>query len=421
MRRLLLVGLLLILVALSAAFLFAQDAPTDPEELLTARGVHVQPLEVVTESAVQILDIGSDSARLNFIGTVPLACTVVYGTTTDFGSASIDQNMNGGAIVEHNPIMINLEPDTEYFYRVEVDGDVSERVRSVRTAPTPEQPTPLRIALGSCSRLLPQPIFTPILAAQPDLFLFVGDNNYANTRFRAALRWNYQRFRRLRERADLLAGTPTLAIWDDHDFLANNSNGTCPGRDEALAAFREYWANPAYGLPDAPGVFFRHRWGATELFMLDCRMYRPDVGDAGRTCTPEPDPPALPISGGPLGPDQEAWLFDALGASDATFKLVACGSRFTPAGSLDSWASFPEARARLLQALEDDAIGGVVFLSGDIHRSLFSLVPGVAYSVPEIVSSPLATARSSCNPNAPGQLTCYDASDSFVVLDIDPT
>ncbi|MCC6612906.1 MAG: discoidin domain-containing protein [Anaerolineae bacterium] len=144
MRRLLVAGLLLILVALSAAFLFAQDTPTEPDELLAERGVHVQPLEVVTESPVQILDIASDSARLNFVGLVPLACTVVYGTTTDFGSASIDQNMNGGAIVEHNPIMIGLEPDTEYFYRVQGSGEdgtlyVGE-IGSFRTLPQSDEP-----------------------------------------------------------------------------------------------------------------------------------------------------------------------------------------------------------------------------------------------------------------------------------------
>jgi hypothetical protein len=75
------------------------------------------PLESVTKSAVQILDITSDSARLNFVGTVPLACTVVFGTTTAFGGAAVDTNMNGGAIVEHNPIMRNLQPDTDYYYR----------------------------------------------------------------------------------------------------------------------------------------------------------------------------------------------------------------------------------------------------------------------------------------------------------------
>jgi hypothetical protein len=56
---------------------------------------------------------------LNFVGTIPLACTVVYGETTDFGSASVDANMNGATIVEHNPLMLDLQPETSYYYRVQ--------------------------------------------------------------------------------------------------------------------------------------------------------------------------------------------------------------------------------------------------------------------------------------------------------------
>ena len=314
-----------------------------------------------------------------------------------------------------------LAPDTEYFYRVEVGDDTTQPVRSLRTAPEATQALPTRLAFGSCTRQVEQPIFTPILATRPDLFLFIGDNNYANSRDRDALRWHYRRFRGVRERGELVANTPTLAIWDDHDFLANNSNGTCPGRADALGAFEEYWANPAHGLPEAPGVFFNYRWGAAELFLLDCRMHRPDVGDGGRTCEPEANPPDLPREGGPLGAVQERWLVERLSASDAVFKLVACGSRFTPAGSLDSWAAFPEASARLTEAIADQQVGGVVFLSGDIHRSALATVPGITNDVPEITSSPLANSNSTCNPDAAGQIACFDDGNSFVLIDIDPT
>jgi hypothetical protein len=44
---------------------------------------------------------------------------VVYGKTLNFGSVATDPNMKGGAIIDHNPILINLEPDTQYYYRVQ--------------------------------------------------------------------------------------------------------------------------------------------------------------------------------------------------------------------------------------------------------------------------------------------------------------
>jgi len=124
--------------------IFAQDDGEDTLELLDNRGVMVRPLEEVTESASQILDITSDSARLNFVGTIPLACTVVFGPTTEFGDASIDLDMNGGAIIEHNPLMLDLEPDTEYFFRLQGSAEdgtfyVSE-IGSFRTLPASDEP-----------------------------------------------------------------------------------------------------------------------------------------------------------------------------------------------------------------------------------------------------------------------------------------
>ena len=116
-------ALTLLLIGFTWMRLSAQDATPDAATLLSDRQVTVRPLETVTQTAAQILDITSDSARLHFVGTIPLACTVVFGTTTAFGDASVDLNMNGGAIVEHNPVMLHLQPDTDYYYRLQGSGE----------------------------------------------------------------------------------------------------------------------------------------------------------------------------------------------------------------------------------------------------------------------------------------------------------
>jgi hypothetical protein len=123
--------------------LYAQDDGEETLALLDGRGVLVRPLEDVTESDAQILDITANAARLHFVGTIPLACTIVFGPTTDFGLAAIDLNMNGGAIIEHNPLMLGLEPDTEYFYRLQGSAEdgtfyVSE-IGSFRTLPPSDE------------------------------------------------------------------------------------------------------------------------------------------------------------------------------------------------------------------------------------------------------------------------------------------
>ncbi|MHB8630238.1 MAG: discoidin domain-containing protein [Aggregatilineales bacterium] len=145
MKRIILaIGLLVVAMGLVAIYLTANNSGNDTATLLKQRSVGIHRLEEVTKSPAQILDVTGNSAHLNFVGTVPLACTVVYGTTTQFGGAAIDTNMNGGAIIEHNPVMRNLQPDTLYYYRLQGSGEdgtlyVSE-IGTFRTRTKSDQP-----------------------------------------------------------------------------------------------------------------------------------------------------------------------------------------------------------------------------------------------------------------------------------------
>ncbi|MCK6526767.1 alkaline phosphatase D family protein [Myxococcota bacterium] len=293
-----------------------------------------------------------------------------------------------------------LSPGAAWSYDLEVQG---ERFGPYRLVAGPEagSAAPLRFAFGSCSKDDAQPAFGALAALAPDVFLFVGDNHYGNTADLGALRENYRWAHSRPLRSDLLAAVPSLAIWDDHDFVGNNTDGSDPGREVALRAFSEYWPNPSAGLPGTEGVFFSHRYGDVEFFMLDDRYWRG-------------------LDGTLLGAEQEEWLVEALAASDATFRFVACGSQWTLQGSDDSWAAFPEARERLLQEVADRGIGGVVLLSGDVHRSEFRLIPGPdhGYDVPELTSSPLANSNSPC-PDESEILACDDDGPSFLVVDAD--
>ncbi len=71
---------------------------------------------------------------------------------------------------------------------------------------------PTRIAFGSCAKQdKPQPIWDAVLSAKPELFIFLGDNVYGDTRDMEVLREKYARlaaqpgFRRLTESVPVLA------------------------------------------------------------------------------------------------------------------------------------------------------------------------------------------------------------------------
>lgn len=127
MQRIAKLTLLVTALALSASLVAAQEATEEAPDSATITiddtEFLIQSLDFVTESAPQALDITATTARVNFIGTEPLACYLVYGTDETFGGVTNDPDMAQAAIIEHNPILVDLAPDTTYFYRMQGVGE----------------------------------------------------------------------------------------------------------------------------------------------------------------------------------------------------------------------------------------------------------------------------------------------------------
>jgi alkaline phosphatase D len=302
-----------------------------------------------------------------------------------------------------------LLADTRYAYRVLLDGAAVElsELTVFTTAPAdPAAPRELVIATGSCNYVPDPPyevtadsfgagfeILDTVAARRPDVMLWLGDSIYYRDddfaiEDQAAARMD-ERWAATRSFAPLqhlLRAGQHVAIWDDHDYGPNNSNRDFVHKATALELFRNYWANPGYGLPGLAGIFTRVPLGDVELFLLDDRYHRDDDGaeDPERTM---------------LGLAQLEWLKGALRDSRATFKLVANGSRMlsdrpspeTRGG--EGWHNFPRERQAFLDWLAAERIDGVFFLSGDIHYTHLTERerPGT-YPLTELTCSPL-TAR----------------------------
>ncbi|HYD88827.1 MAG TPA: alkaline phosphatase D family protein [Vitreimonas sp.] len=279
-----------------------------------------------------------------------------------------------------------LAPATAYFYRLRIDG-MLDRYQPLpyRTRTAPRGRSAFRAAFGSCARLqidTDQRIFSVVQALEPDLMFFLGDNIYADSTEPEALADLYRRQREIERLKPVIRTTPSLAIWDDHDFALNDSDRTNPIRDQSLALFKNYWANPSYGQPNAPGVFFKYAYAGVDFFFLDGRYYR-DPADA-------PDVPGKTM----LGATQKAWLKDELRASRAPFKVLVSGGGFSMAErGGDSWAVFTHERNELFDFIRDHRIEGVFGISGDSHMGELNCVPRSeqgGYDFYDLCSSPLA-------------------------------
>jgi len=284
-----------------------------------------------------------------------------------------------------------LQPDTEYRVRVLVEGEADPYLRAAgfqtfRTAPHPEADASVVIALGSCARAAEdseQAIWRSVADYRPDLFFWLGDNVYGDSPDVESLADEYNRQRDIASYLPIRWRIPQLAIWDDHDYGLNNSDRRSPIKDSALAIFRDYWANPSYGLPDTPGVFFKFSYAGIDFFFLDVRFNR-DPNDTV-------DGPGKTM----LGRSQLAWLKRGLLESDAPFKILLSGSGWTmakgPGG--DSWASFTHERNDLFDFVRDQGVGGVVLMSGDTHAAELNAIPWSergGYDFYDLTTSPLA-------------------------------
>ncbi|TNF36919.1 MAG: alkaline phosphatase family protein, partial [Deltaproteobacteria bacterium] len=213
-------------------------------------------------------------------------------------------------------------------------------------------------------------ILDRIVAADPDLMLWQGDNIYANTHDPVELAEKYAvlgrnpRFRRLR------AACPNLAVWDDHDFGLNDEGGDHPTKVESQRVFLSFWRVPRSDprwLQE--GVYFYHEVGPpgrrVQLVFLDGRYHRSDkkLGAQRR--------------GTMLGEAQWRWLGQVLDRpADVRFILSGIQVVNTDYGGWERWGQFPHERERLFREVRERRLPGVVILSGDMHHAEISKEDG---------------------------------------------
>lgn len=154
------------------------------------------------------------------------------------------------------------------------------------TPPLPKGPI-TKIVIGSCLNEewnRNQTAIERMTAEKADLAILMGDNVYGSSTEDdpqlSDLRASYWQQARRREFAGLVSSTPTLAIWDDHDFGKNDGGGeNYPGRVVAQQMFDAFWRVG----PDDPRAHPNGVYGAwtlgpqgqrVQIILLDTRYWR---------------------------------------------------------------------------------------------------------------------------------------------------
>lgn len=181
------------------------------------------------------------------------AFEVLLEVATDRDFKHVVQTTSAVASPEHDCCLTlradGLQPGTGYWYRLRYDGQPDRfqfLPHRARTAPAGNGA--FAVAFGSCCRIQYDPeqrIWNTVRALEPDMFLWLGDNIYADSDQPAALADLYGRGRVVPSLEPLLRSVPQLATWDDHDFGYNDSDGRSPFKADALRIFKRFWANPS--------------------------------------------------------------------------------------------------------------------------------------------------------------------------------
>ena len=259
-----------------------------------------------------------------------------------------------------------------------------------------------RIALGSCAdQHLREPIWDAVIAARPELFIFMGDNVYGDVSGKdpalPELAKAYRDFGQIAGFKSLREEVPILAIWDDHDYGVNDGNRTFALKAQSKALFMSFW-NVPLDSPRAkhPGLYDSVIIGPegerVQIILLDLRWFRDPFKPTDQRGAPgkevylsDPDPIRTM-----LGAAQWAWLEGEL-RKPAELRLIVSSIQVLADGhGFEKWGNFPVERRRLFDVIAKTSANGVVLVSGDRHvGALYRQAEGVPYPLFEMTSSSL--------------------------------
>lgn len=255
------------------------------------------------------------------------------------------------------------------------------------------------IAFGSCNKVsLPNVLWDDIANANPDVWIWGGDNIYADTDDMKKLARMYKAQNSVVGYKKLKASTPIIGTWDDHDYGLNDGGVEFEAKKESQQEFLNFMG-VAKNSPrrTREGVYASHDYagalGTVKVIVLDTRYFR--TGLTPDTETKKRTKPNAYGEGTVLGVGQWSWLENELNESKADFNIIVSSIQvLSNEHGFECWGNFPHEVDRLKQTIVASKAKGVLILSGDRHISEISMtaVEGLGYPLIDFTSSGLTHA-----------------------------
>jgi alkaline phosphatase D len=391
--------------------------------------------------------VTSNSIRMYARTNTPTTVEVQLSSSQVFTTFST-YNLTTSISKDNSAILTisNLSSNSKYFYRLKINGVQQGDAGSFTTFPTDGQDGNYTLLFGSCiDDTTSDAIFLEMQKHQCNLFLQTGDwiysdvNNdpdkgsyFANDYYKIANEY-HKKYSSVNMN-EFMLHNPIDYVYDDHDFVNNNSTGfeciefeitlsgvtptvyTFPSyaRSNAIKGYVEYF--PSYTMVDTTqGIYHKITLGNIDIFVVDNRSARNSnvdalqeiggnyyfVGNSSHTM---------------LGKKQLNWLLTGLKNSTADWKIIATGVTFNkkyqdvrddllalpsllgiPMGiaMMDGWAGYPMEQDSILNFIKKECVNNVVMISGDSHTS--AIDDGSNAGMPEVMAANLHKGNSQLN------------------------
>ena len=259
------------------------------------------------------------------------------------------------------------------------------------------------IAFGSCNKQdKPNILWKEIKKNNPDLWIWGGDNIYADTDDMSKMKKDYEDLKNQNGYLQLIENLPIMATWDDHDYGFNDSGTEFHKKEEAQKLFLDFF-NVDKNSPrrKQAGIYtakqFKTKEGIIKVIVLDTRYFRTALKKAAIE-SKKRYIPNIDVNSSILGKEQWAWFENELITSKADFNIIVSSIQILSSEhGFETWGNFPNEAEKLKNSIAKSKAKGVFMLSGDRHISEFSktTISNLNYPLIDFTSSGLTHAYTS--------------------------
>jgi len=255
----------------------------------------------------------------------------------------------------------------------------------------------LTLAFASCNdQDRPQPLWKPILKHNPDVFIWGGDNVYADTADMKKMETDYNKVWANPDYQALAKATKITGTWDDHDYGKNDAGVEWEKKEEAQTLLLDFLKVPANDpRRSREGVYTSETYttqeGSVKVILLDTRYFRSGLRESdmeGRRYEAWTEADGGTI----LGATQWTWLEEELKDDTADFTVIVSSIQFlAKEHGWEKWGNHPAEVEKMYAMLRAAKANNILILSGDRHHAEISVnkKAGLGYPLVDFTTSGL--------------------------------